>query len=346
MKTNYYFSKIRLCAFALLLLCVYSCSDDDRKRKVVCWGDSLTAPHYDTRIKGTIKKRIKWDRAYPERLQGLLGDKYEIVNCGVGGENTLTIAARQGSIPMFLKHDIILFPDTEEKTIGTESIPCFLSVWDSTKVTPLLQNGWDKASPAHVNPCTIQGLRMIVKTNDGQHHWLEKDGYHVRYDYLIRRADEGTAYDTLKAGAVVSTEASRNLRAPYANIFFIGQNGGFKDVADLIAQYKTMIEYGKTDKYIVIGFHKPNSPIPTIKRMKEMEDSLSTVFGKHYINLRSYLVSRGLADARLEATAVDRDSIRHGQVPPQLLTDGCHFTRAGYELIARLVKQKFDELGY
>lgn len=80
--------------------------------------------------------------------------------------------------------------------------------------------------------------------------------------------------------------------------------------------------------------------------MKEMEDSLSITFKSHFINLRHYMVSNGLTDAYLTATNEDLDSINHGQVPPQLMTDGTHFNAHGCKLIANLVKDKIKELGY
>ena len=80
--------------------------------------------------------------------------------------------------------------------------------------------------------------------------------------------------------------------------------------------------------------------------MKEMEDSLQQTFNKHFINLRGYLVKSGLADGGLTPTQEDKDSIAKGQVPPQLLTDGTHFTSVGYNEIATLVYNKMQELGY
>ena len=341
MRTN---QLLKLATVAILSFFILASCDDHPKKTIVCWGDSLTAPP-GSGIKGTVKKLIKGDNSYPSYLEGLLSDEYEIINCGVGGENTLTIAARQGSIPMFLAHDVILFPDRQEKFIGNEDIRGFLSTWDSTSVTPLLQCGWDENSPAHINPCIIQNIPLNIKSEDISRN-LENDGNHFKWNYFIEGLKEAETYDTIKAGSIVYTEASKSLRSPYANIFFIGQNGGFKDAADLIAQLKKMITYGQTDKYIVISFHKPNRPIPTIKRMQEMEDSLHNEFGKHYINLRKYMVAKGIQAAGLKPTEIDNDSISHGQVPPQLLKDGVHFTSKGYELIAKLVQKKFTELGY
>ena len=49
------------------------------------------------------------DDSYPGVLQDLLGYGYNVVNCGAGGENTLTIMARLGAYPMLLAHDVVLF---------------------------------------------------------------------------------------------------------------------------------------------------------------------------------------------------------------------------------------------
>ena len=82
--------------------------------------------------------------------------------------------------------------------------------------------------------------------------------------------------------------------------------------------------------------------MPTPKRMGEMEDSLLLAFGHSYINLRRHMVNKGLQEAGFLPTQEDKDSIRHGMVPPQLMVDGCHFKKEGYRIIAQLVKQKID----
>ncbi len=151
--------------------------------------------------------------------------------------------------------------------------------------------------------------------------------------------------DTLKAGTEVVTYAMQHLRNCYANIFFMGQNGGFSDVADLIRQLKAMIRYSGSDRFVVVSFHKPNKVIKTISRMKEMEDSLHAAFGEHYLNLRDSMLINGLAYADLKPTDEDTDSIKVGQVPPQLLLpDGIHFKTEAYEVIANLIYRRFTAL--
>ncbi|MBR1547193.1 MAG: hypothetical protein IJ637_00500 [Prevotella sp.] len=327
------------------VIIIYSCSDKPKK-EIVCWGDSLTAPHNGKGIKGKVKRIIKGP-AYPEYLSEMLGDDYEIINGGVGGENTLTIMARQGAYPMKLAHDVVIFKTNEAKFetfVGNNDIDAFVSSYNEKRVTPLLQCGWDEDSPAQINPCMINGKSF--KLSSEAKFWKEEGKYKFEYNYFINPEEDWAATDTIKAGSIISTYAMRNLRNKYANVFFIGQNGGFEDIADLIKQLKAMISYSKSERYIVISFHKPNKTINSIARMMEMEDSLQQTFSKHYINLRGYLVKSGLADGELTPSQEDKDSIAKGQVPPQLLTDGTHFTPVGYKLIATLVYNKMKELGY
>ena len=91
-----------------------------------------------------------------------------------------------------------------------------------------------------------------------------------------------------------------------------------------------MVSYSQSERYIVISFHKTNNVITDIKRIKEMEDSLSQFFGNHFINLRHNLSADG-----------------EGEVEPRWLSsDNLHFNCNGYERIAQLVAEKMKELGY
>lgn len=324
---------------------MWACTESDQK-EIVCWGDSLTTPHNGKSLKGKVKRLLK-GASYPEHLQEMLGDEYKVINGGVGGENTLTIMARQGAYPMKLAHAITIFnsDETKYKTfIGNSDLTAFVSTYNGKRVTPLLQGGWDEYSPAQVNPCYIDGksYHLISEAK----FWKEEGIYKHEYNYYIKPNAKQDKTDTLKAGNVITTYAMQNLREKHANIFFIGQNGGFDDTADLIRQLKAMISHSRSDRYIVISFHNPNIPINSISRMKEMEDSLQQTFGNHFINLRNYMVTRGLADGGLMATKEDLDSIAKGKVPPQLMTDGTHFTSTGYKEIAKLVLEKMKELGY
>ena len=246
---------------------------------------------------------------------------------------------------MKLAHDITLFADNQVRYtnyIGGTDIPTFLSTYNDHEVTPLLR-GDDERSSAQVNPCYIDGRLTHLRSEAT--FWQEQGHYVFEYNYYIQPTD-CPATHTIARGTPIETHAMRTLRGQYANIFFIGQNGGFDDAADLINQLQAMIDYADSPRYLVISYHKTNRVTPTIARMQDMEDSLHTAFGPHFINLRQYMTTQALRDAHLTPTPADADSIAHGQVPPQLLTDGTHFTPTGYQLIAGKVKEKFEEMGW
>lgn len=329
----------------IISLMLWSCQDKERKT-VVCWGDSLTAPSYNqSSMKGKLKRLLMGDSSYPGVLAELLGDDYEVVNCGVGGENTLTIMARQGAYPMKTAHEVTIYEEEKSKYktyIGNKDMAAFVTTYNGKAVTPLLR-GYEEETAARVNPCRIGGEEYCLSSEST--FWHDEEGFVFEYNYFIGGDGAEKTY-TIPEGTVVETEAMRDLRGKYAYVFFMGQNGGFASAGELISQIEAMVDYSGGDKYVVVSFHKPNGAMPTIKRMGEMEDSLEAAFGPHFLNLRRYMTGSALSDASLTATREDRDSIAHGQVPPQLMTDGCHFTKQGYRLIARQVAEKFRQLGY
>lgn len=330
----------------MLLSILSSCTNDDDKKMIVCWGDSLTASHTNgTGYKGMVKGWIKGDDSYPGVLQNLMGDDYEVINCGVGGENTLAIMARQGVYPMMLAHDVVLFNDDERKFdtfIGNNDIPTFISTYDHhSEVYPLLQGGYKEDACARVNPVSIAGKEITLESQTK--FWQNPNKkFEFEFNYFLTPKQPIAKTDTLRKGSIIKTQAMRKLRGAWCNVFFIGQNGGFKNAAELVKQVKAMIAYSRCKNYVVVSFHKPNEAMPTPARMAGMEDTLQHVFGKHFVNLRRHMVSRGLQEAGFTPTQEDKDSIKHGMVPPQLMVDGCHFKKEGYRIIAQLVKQKID----
>lgn len=287
--------------------------------RVVCWGDSLTAEH---------------EGCYTSVLQQMLGDGWEVVNCGIGGETTLTMMARQGSAPMLTAHDIQIFRSKDvryPKFIGNTDIPAFVSSYGGGTVTPLLQGSWEPGSNARVNPVSIDGHSYIIRSE--AHHWYEK-GWKFEYNYFLEPLEAAPATYIIPAGSVVLTSGAAELRGPDVNIFFIGQNGGFRDVQDLLAQLRLMKEFGAARRTIVVSFHVPNEAIGDIEGMKAMETALAEEFGGDFLALRAYLTESGLKDAGLTPKDEDIAAMKAGRVPPQLMTDGTHFTAAGYRLIA------------
>lgn len=146
--------KIKPVWFFFLLLLLFASCQEEKKKTIVCWGDSLTAPHRET-LKQKIRGIFVEDHDYPSVLQKILGDDYEVINCGVGGENTLTIMGRQGAYPFILAHDVTINSKdcALENFMGNTDVPAFLSSYNNEVCYPLLQH----KSSAKINDCMIQG---------------------------------------------------------------------------------------------------------------------------------------------------------------------------------------------
>lgn len=321
-------------AFVVVLLTMFfwAPAQESSCKKVVFWGDSLTAPH---------------EHCYPVLFGELMGPDYEIVNCGVGGENTVTIMGRQGSAPMLLAHDVTVFKTDERRFpifIGNNDIPAFKSSYNGMTLTPLCQGGWEESGPSQVNPVRIGGKSFTIKSES--RFWTEGGEFQFENNYYIEPNFEVGETIKLKKGALIETAAMRNHRDGYAYVFLLGANNGFKDLDDYLNQLRTMVEYAECERFVIISFHIRNNVMNTTEKMDEMEKALEDTYGDHYINLRRYMNKSGLTDAGIEATEQDRKDIADGFVPCSLLSDGCHFTDKGYYLIGHLLAKRFRELGY
>jgi hypothetical protein len=267
--------------------------------------------------------------SYPSVLQGLLGDYYRVVNCGVGGETTLTIGARQGGMPMYIKNGVTIPLDGSTVAIPTETIDQTTdyglhSTYNDAQVRPLLQGGG-----ANINPCIIQGVECTLAWNGA--------------NYTLKRNAPGVRDLVVPAGTIVYTASMKNRGG--VHIVFMGQNGGYPGGgADLTAQLEAMAEFAGGE-YIVITSHGNGYAgivAPVIKR-----------FGARHIGLRTYFSSQavydaidmGLLDGTVYPTDEDLDAMRSGVCPPCFLADNVHLNAAGYTLLGHLVYNTMKKLG-
>lgn len=286
---------------------------------VCCWGNSLTAGGGGEGI------------TYPDILQQRLGDKYKVINCGVGGENTSTITARQGGIPMYIDIEINI-PDSKENEviIGDLDNSHLRSSFNHSMVKPLLQTG----SYYTINPILIDTVKCTLWWNG----WDYKDN---KGKYIIKRIHNGNPIK-IKSGTLIHTASELRFKDSFVNIFFIGQNGGFKSANDLLCQYQKMIDFSNSDRFIIIGLYAKG----TIQEMKEMEALFKTEFGDKYINLREYLSEKALKDANIKPKEEDMKSVSVGLCPPSIMSDKVHLNKIGYELLGNLVYERMHILGY
>ena len=276
---------------------------------IVCWGDSLT---YGSGGNGT---------SYPSVLEECLRNErmyIPVVNMGIGGENTVTIAGRAGAVPFRLK----------EFTIPTESIPVeiFFQEDEGKSIRPFEQGD------SGINPCIINGVSGRMSGERAE------DGI---MRYFFTRSEPGEVV-YVPEGTEVETWAASQF-SDYIYVVFIGENNGWNNIQDLIEQQQAIISMQEkyAGNYIVVGL-----PTGTKEERQELEEALYETYGDKFLNIREYLSTQGIYDAGLEPSEEDLSRMEEGLIPTSLLSDHIHFNAAGYRLIGNFMYERMYELGY
>lgn len=252
--------------------------------------------------------------SYPDYLSKRLSEDrlyIPVRNMGVGGESTATIAARMGAIPF----------RTSAFTIPADTT--------SVELTFLKEEGRKLEAHADVgiSPCMIAGVegRMTIENNE----------------CYFTRNEAGDAV-AVPEGSQVQTYAQTAF-TDGIYIVFMGENGGFRDIDDLVVQQKAILQLQEknSDKYLILGMTSG-----TAAERRELEARMQEEYGERYINLREYLSSQGPYDAKVTLSDTDLDEMKDGRIPDCLLSDGLHFKPVGYQLIADIVYDRMQELGY
>ncbi|MCD7974006.1 MAG: PL29 family lyase N-terminal domain-containing protein [Candidatus Azobacteroides sp.] len=287
------------------------------KKTIPCWGDSLTS-----------------SGKYVKELQELFGSEYSIINCGVGGENSYTIAGRQGGLATYLNNSITIPGDGSEVVIGDvdNSNISIMDIDGTKKTVKWLRQGEGNAT---INPVTIDDIECTLRWTGTSHN--DPNG-----KYTIKRNQKGNADYTTSPNTFLFTNGMKTYRNPDAIILWIGQNGGWDnaDPETLARQYRKMIEFANTGNYICIGLHTG-----TEAYRAPLEKEMEKEFGMRYINWREYCTTRALQDAGITPTQADRDAIATGSCPPSLLLDEVHLNDVAYKLLGNLIYKRFLLLG-
>jgi len=285
---------------------------------VPCFGDSLTQGHEFMGV-----------TPWPKILQGLVGPQYKIINCGVGGETVPTISFRQGGVPGILTGGFDLPANTAKVevanllAIGNNIVSAKAKPGDDV-LRPLLQGDGQS-----INPCIVDGVECTLTFDSNK--------------YYLQRNVPATAPKAVPAGSVIYTKASRNYRKSKAAVYFMGQNGGYTSIAELVEYYKALIEFNGTKDYIIIGLHTG-----TPAERADLERLMLSEFGLRYFNLRRYFSTEALEDLGLTPTYEDSVAMAAGTFPPSLWlspTDSVHANTLGNTAIANKVYNIFKQLG-
>lgn len=293
----------------LILSLIVSCKSPTPEMVLIDIGDSLTA---GAGGKGTTMSSV---------TQELLGDDWEVKNMGVGGENTLTIGARQGAIPMYIKESIIIPQDGSKVAIPSG----LYSSFNDSNILPLLQGS------AGINPCYIDTIACTLTREDST--------------YYINRIHSGTSDYKTRPKTTIVTALSKE--KPTITTIFIGQNGGYTSPEHLLEQIDLFVAHKGDENVIIITSHGNGS----LQRIRPIKDK----YGNKHIDLKTYMATQGIYDAIKfgllpdDGTYPTPEGLKRMQAknaPSSLLIDGIHFNAVGYELLGRLRYNKGKELGY
>lgn len=288
---------------------------------IICWGDSLTA---GTGGDGTTYPAVLQQLIQDNLIPGALSDSYEVevLNMGVGGEDTNTILGRNGAIPFVVAENLVIPAKAEPVEIRFQSAA-------GKAVAPLRQG--------------TAGIEWVEMNGVSGELNIDQESYtSSEYSYTFTRKDVGDPVE-IPAGTPILTSGSV-MGTDYLTVIFMGENGGYDTYEELIAQQRAIIEHqmGNKDRFIVIGLHTG-----TAKERADLEAAMKTEYGDKYINLREYMCTEGLKDAGLTPTSEDEEMMEKGMTPASLMiSDQCHFNEYGYKLIGKLIYNRMDELGY
>ena len=287
---------------------------------ITCWGDSLTA-----------------GGGWTTTLAALSGAT--VHNGGTGGENARCIAARQGADVMTI-NNITIPAECEPVTIAVRAEDTGITTEWGYKVTPLLQGG------SHVNPVDIGGVLGTLRWTGA--NYADQTGI-----WTFTRSEAGEEVAITRPTAIrTAFDRERNGKSEIM-VIFIGQNGGYTDIDDLIRTHRLMIDHFKGKEYVILGLSSG-----TAAQRADYEAAMTEAFGRRFVSLRAYLAHPiydtdgktiiscyGLDDAGLDPTDADIERIKNGQVPQTLLSDSVHYTAETKTVIGTMLYKKMVELG-
>ena len=323
---------------------------------IVAWGDSITAGAggstvdvanqygIDLEALGSTVNGGNYVTVLKNLVSSYVYSGFEVAGCGIGGETTASIAARADTETYYLYLDGAV-------TVADAAVSVPLTHYASCGRVGILRQG----GSAHVNPVTIigkdasgndisvSGTLAVALTSDAP------SGTDIRtcdakyLNYTFTRNDGKTDALSFVAGARVVT-ASSYLYDGRTCIIFMGENGGYSDINELIRQQEEILKAcGNPEYYLIIS-----STSGSYESRTEIREALSARWGENYINMGDEINSReayefaGYSDSVISTV---EEKIASGAVSTLLIKDSCHPNAVGYAVIAHTIFERLFELG-
>lgn len=269
-------------------------------RDIVCWGDSLTA-----------------HGGMPTRLAELTGRTCH--NAGVGGENSLGVAARQGAMPYLVtvSGGVIPAEGGVDVAVRTSFSPA-VAAW------PLV-GGAGAAGDVGTGPGRLAGVdgTLQLRVKDPTVPAIRHGGGDV---YAFVRKGPGPPI-RLGSPTPFYFDFARARRRDIA-IVWMGENGPGDDTTSAMFEAIALALVPGTPFLFMTScgdIHPGWTPL---------ERRLIARWGRRFLNVRRYLIDEAPEDIGVPLTPRDRDDRARGRVPTSLRTDDVHHTLAAQRAIA------------
>jgi lysophospholipase L1-like esterase len=273
---------------------------------VNAWGDSLTAGA------GTSNGPIDGYTGQLARAQG-----YPVNNYGIGGQTSAQIGGRQGGVAVHMS--------LANNQIGQPS----------GDVVTFIDNAF-LSTAATTQTFTASGYLGAV-------HGLVSRSVVANAESYLFQADSGTVLQSLPAASLfVPDQQSTYLQG---NVIWVGRNdGGLPNgVAQNIASMVSKISSGEYIVMSIINAYNEPTGSSAYNSIVAENNAMATVYGSHYLDIRSVLVSA-------YDPSISQDVIDHANdvIPQSLHAQGdvIHLNETGYGIVAKAVAKKITALGW
>jgi lysophospholipase L1-like esterase len=302
---------------------------DKRDKTLAFFGDSLTIGTGGTRPFG------EWvGDVFPER---------PVFNDGINGQIALSIAIRQGGVPLTLSVAGGKFDGAKPVTV-TKLTNEFLS-------TPLNADVYSRTGTLVGVPCTIT------------RKFLPDVGEHYTVEPLAQSGTEAPGETPLAEtpvdieipdDSVFELDDAVRLKTA-TQILWYGRNdiAEGKPETDVLAAIKSSVDYiAEPRRYLVLGIlpaASENKGTDRYAKVTAFNDQLAMLYGKSYVAMTPPTESE-MNDIGFVPTADDMEDIEKGNFPRRMRaansTDQIHLNNLGYQIVANRVVKKIRDLDY
>jgi hypothetical protein len=174
-----------------------------------------------------------------------------------------------------------------------------------------------------------------------------EDGTGVTYPASLSSDLSGRPVSNQGVGGQTSIQIAARMLAATSTfaettIIWAGRNN-YASTTQVESDIASMVSsLGENSHYLILSILNGSgstewSGTTGYSQITSLNNYLATLYPGHYLDVRSYLIQRGLSDAGIMPSAQDLTDIGHDVPPSDLRYDGIHLNGVGYTLIAQQI---------